>query len=129
ALVRQAAHELPSRDRPAPELEGSDFLGAPTVLRFERVVDGELPPSEYDVLIDEIRRTLNDVGVLSALGRTLAWGSTPIARKGHGGVGRMVNVTIVARGGRTAIRVEESATGLAGGLFGGIMGGLGGGGR
>ena len=131
ALVRQAAAELPAPgQRPLPSGPGARFLGAPTMLRYERVVDGELPPSEYDLLVEEIRRTTNDVGTLSTLGRTLAWSSSQSARHargGGGGVGRAVNVTVVARGGRTAIRVEERVTGLAGGLFGGLMGGVGGG--
>ncbi|AHG91589.1 hypothetical protein J421_4052 [Gemmatirosa kalamazoonensis] len=129
ALVRQAAAELSPRDAAAAALPGpgGGFLGAPTLLRYERVVDGEVPPAEYDVLVDEIRRSMNDVGTFSMLGRTLAWGSTPAMQRGQAG-SRQVSVTVVARGGRTAIRVEERVTSLAGGLFGGIMGGVGGGG-
>jgi hypothetical protein len=129
ALVRRAAAELPSRDGPPPHPTGpgARLLGAPTVLRYERVVGGALPTTEYDVVVEEIRRTLNDVGHLSALGRTLAWSSSPPMRPGRAG-GRQVNVTVVARGGETAIRVEERVTGLAAGLFGSLMGGLGGGG-
>jgi hypothetical protein len=129
ALVRRAASELPSRDGPLPRPTGPGerFLGAPTVLRYERVLGGEMPSSEYDVLVEEVRRSLNDVGEVSALGRTLAWSSTPPMRPRRAG-GRQVNVTVVARGGQTAIRVEERVTSLAGALFGGIMGGVGGGG-
>jgi hypothetical protein len=128
ALVRQAAAELPvPGQRPLPSGAGERFLGAPTMLRYERVVDGELPPSEYDLLVEEIRRATNDVGTLSTLGRTLAWSSSSSLQHGRGASRRAVSVTVVARGGRTAIRVEERVTGLAGGLFGGLMGGLGGG--
>lgn len=103
----------------------SRFLGAPTVLREERIVDSEVPAAEYETLVDEIRRTFNDVGTVSTLGRTLAWRSSP-PMPGRSG-GRQINVTVVVRGGKTGIRVEESTGGLAGGLFGGLMGGLGGG--
>jgi hypothetical protein len=127
ALVRQAAAEVQSRDAATPALAGSRFLGAPTTLRFERVVDGEVPASEYDVLVDEIRRAFNDVGSTSTLGRTLAWSSSTVMHGRHAS-GRGVSVTIVARNGRTVIRAEESLGNLAGGLFGGIMGGGGGGG-
>ena len=130
ALVRQAAAELSPRDgaAPLPAGPGERFLGAPVLLRYERVVDGEVPSTEHDVLVDEIRRSLNDVGSFSVLGRTLAWGSTPPAGRPASGIGRRVTVTITTRGGRTAIRVEEQVASLATGLFGGIMGGVGGGG-
>ena len=130
ALVRRAAAEVDAGGgaRPAPALGGSRFLGAPTVLRAERIVDGQLPAEEFEAVRDEVRRTFNDVGVFSTLGRTLAWRSSPVANAASGSQGRQVNVTIVVRGGTTGIRVEETTSGLAGGLFGGLMGGLGGGG-
>ena len=34
--------------------------------------------------VDEIRREFNDVGIVSTLGRTLAWRSTPGVHPGHG---------------------------------------------
>jgi hypothetical protein len=115
ALVRRAAAEVgDGGGARTPALGGSPFLGAPTMLRAERIVDGELPTAEFEAVLDEIRREFNDVGIVSALGRTRT--------------GRQISVTVVARGGTTGIRIEESTGGLAGGLFGGLMGGLGGGG-
>jgi hypothetical protein len=126
ALVRRAAAEVgDAGGARTPAFGGSPFLGAPTVLRAERIVDGELPTAEFEAVLDEIRREFNDVGIVSALGRTLAWRSSSGA---HASTGRQISVTVVARGGTTGIRVEESTGGLAGGLFGGLMGGLGGGG-
>ena len=137
ALVRRAAAEVGSGGGSGAGAAtgtggmlsgGNAFLGAPTVLRAERIVDGELATAEFEPLLDEIRRTFNDVGSFSTLGRTLAWRSSPGPHGRHSGGGRQVNVTVVVRGGQTGIRVEETTTALAGGLFGGLMGGLGGGG-
>jgi hypothetical protein len=116
--VRRAMQEL---ERPDRLPKTSRFLGEAHVLMFERVVDGELPESEYPELVEEIRVTVGNVGVVSTLGKTLAW-------HWDGGVDRSLHVTVHPRGGRTRIRVEERLGNMAGGLFGGIMGGAGGGG-
>lgn len=121
-LIRQAAHGL---DRPSQTSRPSPWLGAPTSLVFERVIDGEIPIEEYEPLINEIRRTLGDNGVPSVLGRTLAWTSSN--QGGRRRNGRMVNVSVASRSGATTIRVEEEMRNLAGGLFGGLVGGGGGG--
>jgi hypothetical protein len=127
ALVRRAAADLELTGGRGVEPARAGFLGAPTRLRYERVVDGELAADDYEAVVDEIRRTLDDMGLVSTLGRTLAWRTTPGSGRRQARV-REVSVTVVARGGKTGIRVEEAATSLAGGLFGGLMGGLGGGG-
>jgi hypothetical protein len=122
-LIRQAAHGL---DRPADSARPSPWLGAPTRLIFERVIDGEIPVDDFEPLVNEIRRTLGDNGIPSVLGRTLAWTST------YGGgrrrqYGRMINVSVSSRSGVTTVRVEEELRNLAGPLFGGLVGGGGGG--
>jgi len=94
------------------------FLGSPTRMEFEVVVDGEMPTSDYDLMLDVIRRHIADVGTLGSVGRSFTWQTT--AR-------RNVQVSIVPRNGKTTIRVTENLRNLAGGLFGGIMGGYGGG--
>jgi serine/threonine protein kinase len=114
--VEQAARSL---DRPTASPTHSRFLGAPTVIQFERVVNGEVPESEYPELVEEIRATFGTTGEINTLGQSLAW-RTP----GQGT--RQASVTIIPRAGRTRIRVRERLTNLAGGLFGGIMGGVGG---
>jgi eukaryotic-like serine/threonine-protein kinase len=95
------------------------WTGAPTVIELEAVVEGEVPERDLDVLAEVIRRELNDVGNVSALGRSLTWGSTQKDRQ--------IRVSVFLRGGRTTIRVSERNSQLAGGLFGGIVGGGGGG--
>jgi hypothetical protein len=122
-LIRQAAHGL---DRPSETSRPSPWLGAPTHLVFERVVDGEISVDDFEPLINEIRRTMSDNGVPSVLGRTLAWtsGYQSGPRRNNG---RMVNVNIVSRSGATTIRVEEEMRNIAGAVFGGLVGGGGGG--
>ena len=91
---------------------------------FERVVDAELPESDFPLVVEEIRNTLRNVGTINTFGQSLTWQTqkTPL------GEGRDLHVIVTVRGGQTRIRVEEKIGALAGGLFGGIMGGGGGGG-
>src|SRR2546422_1564078 len=44
------------RSRPNP------WLGGPTKLTFETIVDGEVPETEYLVLVEEIRRVVGQLG-------------------------------------------------------------------
>jgi len=94
------------------------FLGSPTRLEYEIVVDGEMPTSDYDLLLDVIRRDVGESGSLGTVGRSFSWQSA-----GR----RNIQVSVVPRNGKTTIRVSENLRNLAGGLFGGIMGGYGGG--
>jgi hypothetical protein len=124
SLIRRAAQTL---DRVGEEANRpSPWAGAPTRLVFERVIDGEVSPDEYENIIDTVRRTFDDNGMPSVLGRTLAWTSSMRAgrRRSHG---RQINVNVVSRGGLTTIRVEEELRNIAGALFGGLVGGGGGG--
>jgi len=130
-LVRSVARSLEARATPAapsgaavPETNTRNlFLGAPTRLVFERVVEGELPETEYPLLVDEIRRVLRNVGQVSQLGRSFAW----TMLRGSGTT-RSVEVVVTVRGGTTRITVQEPLGNLIGGIFGGIGGGMGGGG-
>jgi hypothetical protein len=129
-LVRSAARSLDPRVTPAgpPALvdeppKKNRLLGAPTRLVFERVVDGELPEGDFPVLVDEIRRLMRNVGLVSHMGRSFAWTMTQ-----GGGTTRRVEVIVTVRGGITRIAVQEPLGNLIGGIFGGIGGGMGGGG-
>jgi hypothetical protein len=121
-LVRRAALGL---DQPSTTIRPSPWIGAPTRLVFERVVDGEIPVEEFESLIALVRRKLGDNGLPSVLGRSLAWSSSQGARRK--GQGRLIDLSVVPRGGVTTIRVEEELRNIAGGLFGGLVGGGGGG--
>jgi hypothetical protein len=120
--VRQAARGLEKPDTTAP---ARVFLGAPTTIRIERLVDGEVAEAEFATLVEEIRTTLRDVGHVSTLGRSLTWST---ARTGQGAGGRDVHITVTPRDGRTRILIDERLGNFAGGIFGGIVGGGGGGG-
>jgi tRNA A-37 threonylcarbamoyl transferase component Bud32 len=128
ARVRAAVQELDRRRAPLPAKSAGTswtwFLGAPTRLRFERVVEGEVRETEYPALVGEIQRALDIVGHPSTFGNSLAWSTASPAQ----GTGRSLQITITPLGGKTHIQVEEHLGSMAGGLFGGIMGGGGGGG-
>ena len=54
-LIRQAAHGL---DRPSETSRPSPWLGAPTRLVFERVIDGEIPVDDFEPLLREVLKEL-----------------------------------------------------------------------
>jgi hypothetical protein len=87
------------------------------------VVDAELPETEYQVVVDEIRRLLHNVGSLNQLGRSFSWVATRSASSR-----RDLEVAVSVRGGRTRITIHENLGPLIGAMYGGIAGGMGGGG-
>ncbi|MEP7064980.1 MAG: serine/threonine-protein kinase [Gemmatimonadota bacterium] len=94
------------------------LFAAPFRLHEEVGVEGEISSDDYDIIVGIIRRTLGDDGNVGTFGKTLTWISRAQSKKG-----RNVFVTVVPRGGRTWVRVEERLGSLAGGLYGGIVGG------
>jgi len=125
-VVRQAAGSMAGVSTPADALRppGNPWVGSPTTLLLERVVEGELPEVEYAVLVDEIRRVLGQPGQVSQLGRSFAWSTV----RGGGQSTRNIELAVSVRGGRTRISLRESLSPLVGAVFGGIGGGVGGGG-
>src|SRR5947208_1144680 len=124
-VVHAAARSLTPDGAVAPgePPRSNRWLGGPTTLLFERVVDGEVPDSEWPGMVDEIRRALNNVGQVSQFGRSFSWVA---ARRGASQ--RDLEVAVSVRGGRTYIAIRENLGSLIGGIFGGIGGGMGGGG-
>jgi serine/threonine protein kinase len=125
ALVRRAAdavtpHGAPGPNVPLPATTPNRWIGGPTRLLYERVVDGEVPESEFPLIVEEIRRALGVVGQVDQLGRSISW----TGKRG----GREMEVAVSVRAGRTRIVVQENLSNLIGGIFGGIGGGMGGGG-
>jgi serine/threonine protein kinase/heme exporter protein D len=90
------------------------FVGNPTQLQLEIVVDGEMPQTDFDLLVDTIRECAGEAGQLTAVGRSFSWQSNPVKGTLH--------VTVLPRAGKTTIRVSESLRALATGLFGGLFG-------
>jgi serine/threonine protein kinase len=125
-LVRSAARSLdaktplPARPDDAPRY--NRWIGGPTRLLFDRVVDGEVPDVEFPTMVLEIRRVLRNVGQVSQLGRSFVWTASPGANR------RTLEVIVSVRAGQTRISVQENLGPLIGSIFGGIGGGLGGGG-
>ena len=124
-IVRAAAESLVPAPAPAPAagLRRNRWVGGPTTLLFERVVEGEVPDSEWLGLVDEIRRVMNNVGQVSQFGRSFSWVA---ARRGASQ--RDLEVAVSVRGGQTRITIRENLASLMGAVFGGIGGGMGGGG-
>ncbi len=121
ALAKRGSTELARADAGS---SYSSWAAGPTKLRFETEIDGEVPESAYQELVEVMRRSVGAIGNASTLGKSLSWSATPQ----HGAADRMLLVTIDSRRGKTAIRVEEQLTILLGRIYGGVLGGVGGGG-
>ena len=94
---------------------------APTATRIVvyATIDGEMPERDYDLVLDVIRREIGEVGQIGSVGRTFSWAVSNQNRK--------LQISVMPRGGRTTVRIDEQLSNIAGGVFGGIMGGGGGG--
>ena len=117
--VRAAAQALEFRVEQPPR---NPWIDGPTAFSYERVVEGELPDTEWQVLVDEIRRVLKNPGQISQFGRSFSWvaGRSP-------GIRRDLEIAVSVRGGRTRITIQEGLSQLIGAVYGGIGGGMGGG--
>lgn len=99
----------------------SVWLGGPTHVVHERVIDGERPDEALEELVETLRFSLGQMGRSEKIGKTFAWQTEIDPQRG----GRRVQVFVTRRGGTTRLRVEERMGALAGGLFGGVVGGAG----
>ena len=98
--VERAAKELEFREPAGPPTDRGPaeiWLGSPTRLESLRIIDGELPQSAYDDLVEEIQATFDVVGQIATLGRSLMWNTV---YSGSGG-GRVIQVRVTSRGGQT----------------------------
>ena len=84
-------------------------------IAYERVIEGELPESDFSIVVEEIRRFMENVGQVSQIGNSFSW----TMARGHRG-GRDVEVSVTVRGGRTRITARESLRDLAGISFGAL---------
>jgi hypothetical protein len=114
--VERAAHKLEVRESVPPPAEsgpGAFWLGSPTVIEWETVVDGEVTESVYDEIVDEIQATLSTEGQVDKLGRSLTWRTVkPVLGKR-----RAVQVRVTSRGGQTRIHIQERLFELAWTIF------------
>jgi hypothetical protein len=95
------------------------WLGGRHTIAYEATIQGEMPERDFDLMVEEIRRALNDNGVVSVVGRSLNWTSADRQRK--------VQISVFVRDGRTNIYVGERLKDLIGAIYGGVIGGGGGG--
>jgi eukaryotic-like serine/threonine-protein kinase len=102
-----------------PKQRANPFLGTPTRIVVEATIDGEMPERDYDLVLDIIRREIGEVGQIGSVGRTFSWSVSNQNRK--------LQISVMPRGGKTTVRIDEQLSNVAGGIFGGIMGGVGGG--
>jgi serine/threonine protein kinase len=101
------------------------LLGSDPTISLERVVEGEMDATDYPVLVEEIRRSLGNLGYVATLANSLEWRFASDKAPSSGG--RAVHITVVPRANRTRIRIEEKLGPIAGGIYGGVVGGGGGG--
>lgn len=94
----------------------NQLLGGPTVLHFERKVEGELDPKDTTEILSRIRRTMGRQGEVTEIHGALEWSD-----KGESGERY---VTLSSRDGTTTIRASANLTQAAVITFlpGGIVG-------
>jgi tRNA A-37 threonylcarbamoyl transferase component Bud32 len=79
------------------------WLGGPTILLFERLVEGEIADAGYHVMVEEIRGAFDAPGQVSQLGRSVSW-----AVSFAGPPWRDLGVAVAVRGGYTRITIREN---------------------
>ncbi len=118
AMVRRAAAQL---DTVGPPPEHSAFLGGPTHIVIERVVDVAIDPVRFDELLDVVRAVTHEVGEVSSVGRQFGW-------KGRmDGAKTEANVSAGDRRSTIRIRVELDEVALGHFMLKGTLFGIGGG--
>ncbi len=116
ALVRREAADV--RVRPDPTAVPAAGVFGPTVLAYERRIEGRVDARAWEDVVSEIRRRTKVEGGVEQLGKELTW-----AARRRNGIGRELQVVVTPRRTHTLVRVEERTGALAGGVFGGVMGG------
>lgn len=98
------------------------FLGASMNIEMETSFEGELSDMGFEMVADEIRRSLSGLLNVSAVGRTLT--VTSMGGGGQNNVSRQVQIYLTSRNGRTNVRALEDLKQVAIGMFvGGTVGG------
>jgi serine/threonine protein kinase/ribosomal protein S18 acetylase RimI-like enzyme len=94
------------------------WLGSPTLITSERVVQGEASESAYADIVEEIQATVSTEGQVDTPGRSLHWSTVkPVLGKR-----RAVRVRVVPRSGQTRVHVQERLGELAWTVFPVAMG-------
>jgi hypothetical protein len=107
--VQAAAQVMDEVVAPVPRL-----LGIPVGTNLSRRVNGEVPESEYPILLEMIQETLGEAGRIEAtLGKTLAWST-----EGTGDKTQVTRVTVSPRDGSTKVTISEDRTGMVAATIG-----------
>ena len=117
-VVRRAAAAL---DGEAPAERGSRFLGGPTEIVVERIVDAPLDPARFDEILAAIRAETRQLGELSSVGRLFGWRGRLDGPKTEMSVGPAGERTQIR------VRVELDEVALAHFMLKGTLLGVGGG--
>ena len=98
-----------------PPQKANPWVGTPSRILIDATIEGEMPERDYDLVLEIIRREIGEVGQIGSVGRTFTWSVSNQSRK--------LQISVMPRGGRTLVRIDEQLTNIMGGVFGGIMGG------
>lgn len=112
AVIRRAIREVDARGQDKP---GSRLLGGPAAFTIEREVEGEVPISAFESVLDTVRRHTGQLGEVSTIGRLFGW-------RGPLG-GAKAEVSLTPADGRTTVRVRVALDQVAIGSYAG--GGIG----
>lgn len=93
-------------------------LGGPLVASFDHTIEGELPASAHELLLELLRESYGALGEAQVIGGTLTWRLTSSGQ-------RWIEVLVSAREGRTRVHITEHLGGVAAMFYGGILGGAG----
>ena len=101
ARLEDAARAVASRKRNQP----SRVLGGPTILNFERKVEGEFDPEDTPEILSVIRRTMGQQGEVEEIRSSLEWSAKGDASQTY--------VTLSPRDGKTTIQASSNLSGVA----------------
>jgi len=101
-----------------PAARGHDRFS--TKVDLDRLLDHEISEEGYEAVLEEIRAAMGEVGRINpTLGKSLSWNSLSFQNSLEG-TGRLTQVLVSPKGGKTRIRITESA-GVHSLLAGGIV--------
>ncbi len=94
------------------------WLGGPTKLANEKVIDGEVPEAAFALVVDHARDFFGRPGELSVLPGSVTWNTRTTDS-------RTIELRLTVRSGATTLRLSENLSGWAGGVYG-VLGSMGG---
>lgn len=96
-----------------PKTKSGGLFGAPTELRVERVLDGEVSENEWEEIVAHLRQVYGGPGRAGKLGRTYEW-SNKLPNTSD-----TIHVTLTPKSGQTRVRLVLPNGNTLGGFYGG----------